>query len=150
MRREWEYSFQVHESRARERERERDPDEPEPPWYHAADEQADWYYPELEPERFQELEPEAPGLLRIVPMEKREDGVREYSREREVRRETGRYEMAIDEGRFEPAPYDLGITDQPQNELGQPLEREVRGEPDPYDPLYFQGYRYWAPGREAG
>jgi hypothetical protein len=53
-------------------------------------------------------EPEPPGLLRIVPMEKRRDGVWE-----------------------------------------SPREREIRGEPNPYDPMHFPNYSYWAPGREA-
>jgi hypothetical protein len=30
-----------------------------------------------------------------------------------------------------------------------PGHREIRGEPDPYDPLHFPDYSYWAPGREA-
>jgi hypothetical protein len=85
---------------------------------------------------------------------------------RDAREEPAWREAAIDEGRFAPTEYDLGITDDPQDELGRPREpeqpgllrivamgrpgeREIRGEPDPYDPLNLPGYACWARGIEG-
>jgi len=67
-----------------------------------------WQVPERDQGDVRAQEPEAPGLLRIIPMEKAADSAWEY-----------------------------------------PRQREVRGEPDPYNPLHFPSYSYWPPGVEA-
>ena len=78
------------------------PDQREVDYARRRDEQFEADEPNPEPE------PEQPGLLRIIPMEKAADSAWEY-----------------------------------------PREREVRGEPDPYNPLHLPSYSYWPPGVEA-
>jgi hypothetical protein len=105
-------------------------------------------------------EREAPGLLRIVPMDKRGDGVRHTQRECAAIPE---HERRTDRAYLEWAEHadERGAGNPPKSILldeaieeatwayPEPQQREVRGEPDPYNPLYFPSYSYWAPGREA-